>query len=166
MPIEATLGDFRAERTTQRRAYFRAQVSLPVVMAILASKTSKLGLQDRRAVMVDIGGGGLRLDSVLCPAVDDRVAVRVEVPLRLQKVIAPFLQCEAVVMRVEPVSRGDIDRFRLAVRFLVRREIERDPWVRLTLDIQRSDHDDAPAPEPPRIEDAEGDGGGGNQTGG
>jgi c-di-GMP-binding flagellar brake protein YcgR len=151
LPIEATLGDFREARTIQRRAYFRANVSLPLVMAILASKTSKVGLQDRRASTVDIGGGGLRFDSELCPAVDDRVAIRVEVPLRLQKQIAPFLQIEAMVMRVEPVIRGDVDLHRLAVRFLVQRDLERDPWVRLTLDIQRSAQDDAQDPEAPPI---------------
>ena len=148
MPIEATLGDFGKVRTTQRRAYFRTQVELPLAVAVVASKVVKLGLQDRRGTLVNLAGGGLCLDSVLHPDVGDRVVVRVAVPTKLQAAIAPFLQCDGEVVRIEPMMRGEREQFRMAIRMLVRRDIERDPWVRLALDIQRGAHIDPNEPEP------------------
>ena len=147
LPIEVTLGDFQAALTIQRRNYSRAAIDLPMVAAVIASKAEKVGAQDKRAVMIDIGGGGVRFDSVLAPVVDDRMGIWVEVPARLQKWLPAVLQSEGKVVRVEQVIRGDTDMQRLAVEFRVRRDVERDPWVRLAMDIQRGAHLDHEDPD-------------------
>jgi hypothetical protein len=135
--VDVVLGAFHSERTAQRRSHFRTSANLAVELSVLASKTAKLGEQDRRAISLDISGGGMRVETALTVALEDRLGVVVRVPQKLHTALPPVLICEARVVRIEPIIRRGLDLFRVALQFSIRREPERDPFVRLTMDLER-----------------------------
>ena len=136
-PMELTLGEFREEETTQRRSYFRVGVTLPVALTVMTSRRSEPGTMDKGAITYDLGAGGLRLDTAVELDVEDRVWVALTVPQRLQKSHAPSLQTRAEVLRNEAIVRGGFDLWRVALKFIFRRDIDQDAWVHLALDLQR-----------------------------
>lgn len=136
-PMELNLGEFRDETTVQRREYYRVTRGLPATVTVRVSHSVEPGLVDSGAFTYDISGGGIRLDTFLAVGIDDRLWVAVRVPERLQAAHSAALQARAEVLRIEPVVRGGEDLSRVAARFHFRREIDRDAWVHLVLDLQK-----------------------------
>lgn len=148
-PPEVLLAELHSERNAQRRAYFRTSAHLPVQLSVLRSKTVKAGETDGRAVSLDVSGGGIKLETMLAVAPDDRVGIVVRVPSKLQPALPPVLISEADVLRVQEVIRRGDDHYQVAAKFRIGREVDRDPWVKLTMDLECGlDRDSEPEPEP------------------
>jgi hypothetical protein len=136
-PPSLVLDSFRGETTRQRRAFFRTSAYLPCEISILASKKTKAGEADRRAVTLDVSGGGIKLETSLSVIPDDRVGIVVRVPDKLQPALPAVLVVEAKVLRVVEIVRGGRDLNQVAAAFQIKREVDRDPWVHLAMDIER-----------------------------
>jgi hypothetical protein len=136
-PPAVMLDAFRGERTRQRRAYFRTSAYLPCEISVLASKKVKAGEADRRATTLDISGGGIKLETSLAVIPEDLVGIVVRVPQKLQPALPPVLVVEAKVLRTTEIIRQGRDLLQVAAAFQIKREVDRDPWVRLTMDIER-----------------------------
>lgn len=136
-PPSVVLDAFHGERTRQRRAYFRTSAYLACEISVLVSKKIKAGEADRRAVTLDISGGGIKLETSLAVIAEDRVGIVVRVPQKLQTALPPVLIVEAKVLRTIEIIRQGRDLFQVAAAFQIKREVDRDPWVHLTMDIER-----------------------------
>jgi hypothetical protein len=136
-PPSLVLDTFRGERTRQRRAYFRTSAYLDCEISVLVSKEIKAGESDRRAITLDISGGGIKLQTSLAVVAEDRVGIVVRVPPKLQPVLPPALVVEAKVLRTIEIVRQGRDLFQVAAAFQIKREVDRDNWVHLTMDLER-----------------------------
>lgn len=136
-PPEVLLDAFRRETHRQRRAYFRTSAYLPCQVTVLVSKKIKAGESDRRAISLDISGGGIRIETSLGVIPEDLLTVVVRVPQKLQPALPAILLSEGKVLRVVDVVRQGRDLHQIAVAFQIKREVDRDPWVHLAMDLER-----------------------------
>jgi hypothetical protein len=136
-PLALTLSKLDALRTVQQREHFRVFAALSLELSVTESSVTNLATQsDRSATSVDISGGGMRLDTSLAPALEDRVRVALRLPAEIrQGGLAEILRAEARIVRSEALNGGE--RYRVALEWRFAREVERDKWVQLTLNLQR-----------------------------
>jgi c-di-GMP-binding flagellar brake protein YcgR len=136
LPLSLTLGKLENLRTVQQREYFRVFASLPLELGVVKSSIPELASKrDGLAKSVDISAGGLRVDTRLAAAIDDWLQVILRLPSDIRQGGLPdILMVEGRVVRCEPLGE---ERFRLALESRFAREVQRDKWVQLTLNLQR-----------------------------
>jgi hypothetical protein len=134
-PLSLTLGKLDGLKTFQQREHFRAFASLPLELAVVEAKIEELKAQiDVRALSIDVSAGGLRVDTRLAVGVDDRLRVLLRLPKDLRTGGLPdLLSVEARVVRSDQTAS---DQFRVAMQSRFARELERDKWAQLTLNLQ------------------------------
>jgi hypothetical protein len=133
---DVAIGALEGMRTSQRRQFFRVSAALPVELLLPAANGLPMR-EDKRGVTLDLSAGGLRFDTVLALAAEQRLRVLMRLPPELQRSPNEVLVAEARVVRAESTFRRGEKVVRAAVEFSFRREVERDRWVQLSLALQR-----------------------------
>jgi hypothetical protein len=132
--LQITLSELTDVETTQRRKHFRVGAFLQVQLDVTESAVE--GLQnayDARAMTINFSGGGFLIETRLRLAVADHVRVTLRVPKDLRNDLPEVLVCEAVVMRVTEIA---FDQIRIALRSSFPRDVGRDLWVQLVMNLQ------------------------------
>lgn len=135
-PLELTLSELTGVKTLQRRKHFRVAAALPVDLEVLRTKNKELAEEaaDRNAVTQDFSAGGLRVETRFDLELDDQLRMTLPIPSELRQGLPEYLICVAYVVRVEVLALG---QFKVAMQSSFPREIGRDRWVQLTLNLQR-----------------------------
>jgi hypothetical protein len=134
--VDVAIGELEGVRTSQRRQFFRVSAALPVEV-LLPAVEGLLVREDKRATTLDLSAGGLRFDTVLRLAPEQRLRVLLRLAPELARSPNEVLVAEARVVRCESMYRRGEQIVRAAVEFSFRREVERDRWVQLSLTLQR-----------------------------
>jgi hypothetical protein len=131
--IQLTMSELTDVETIQRRKHYRVGAVLPVDLAVLETSLKDLEDAEDRATTLNFSGGGFLIETKLQLALGDRVRLTLRVPKDLRQDLPALLVCQAIVVRVEVVT---FDQFRLALQSSFPRDLGRDLWVQLTLNLQ------------------------------
>ena len=132
--IQLMMSELSDVQTVQRRKHYRVGAVLPVDLAVLESTVKELAdAEDHKASTLNFSAGGFLIETRLQPALGDHLRLTLRVPQDLRHGLPALLLCQAYVVRVEVVS---FDQFRVALQSSFPRELGRDLWVQLTLNLQ------------------------------